>query len=246
MKHLRAIVMIISVCMSSIAIAQEKPLITVGYYEFPPATYTDSSGNPAGSGVELCRTLLHNANYEVEFKALPSARLYAQLISGDVDLWLGAANKPELIGYTLESTRIIGEITLALFYHPDTKPPQLPEGLQGKKIILISGYNYWPPVSQWLTDSSLNLTLTRTRQHASAIEMLMRKRGDYLLDYLEPMRDTLQRLGLKRQHMPYIKIHTAPLSFIVSKRADNAERLLADLELQFDRYNTTRLLQDQQ
>ncbi len=241
MKYLRAVLLIIGVFTGFIATAHAKQLITIGYYEFPPSSYTDSENNPAGYTLELGRELLTNAGYEVVFKALPSARLYAQLISGDVDLWLGAQGKPELAKYTLESSRVIGEITLAVFYHPDSKPPRLPEDLKGKKIILIGGYSYWPPATQWLADSSLNLKQTRTSQHDSAIAMLLRKRGDYLFDYLEPMRDTQQQLGLDELSLPYIKIHSVPATFIVSKRAKHAKQLLADLESQFDTYKTPRL-----
>lgn len=246
MKHLRSMLLIAAVFTSFIASAQPKQLITVGYYEFPPASYTDSSDKPAGYMLELGRTLLTDAGYDVAFKALPSARLYTQLISGDIDLWIGASNKPELAGHTLEGTKVIGEITLAVFYHPDAKPPRLPEDLKNKKIILIGGYSYWPPVTQWLADSSLNLKLTRTRQHESAIAMLMRKRGDYLFDYLDPMLDAQRNMGLNELSLPYIKIYSAPASFVVSKRAINAEKLLADLETQFDNYNAPRLYQHNQ
>ncbi len=246
MRHLRAVFFIFGVSASFIANAQTKPLVTVGYYEFPPAAYTDSSNNPAGYTLELGHTLLTNAGYDVVFKALPSARLYAQLISGDIDLWLGAPNKPELAGHTLESSKIIGEITLAVFYHPEAEPPRLPDDLKNKKIILIGGYSYWPPATKWLADSTLNLTLTRTSQHDSAIAMLMRKRGDYLFDYLEPMRDAQKQLGLDELSLPYIKIHSAPATFIVSKRAEQAQQLLLDLESQFDNYSPARLYQHKQ
>ena len=169
--------------------------------------------------------------------------LYSELISGNIDLWLGAPNKTELIGHTLESSKVLGEITLAVYYHPGSKPPRLPDDLKGKKIILIGGYSYWPPISQWLTDSSLNLKLTRTSRHTSAIAMLMRKRGDYLFDYLEPMRDAQQQLGLDELSLPHVILHSTPATFIVSKRARNADKLLADLEAQFESFNSYRLYQ---
>lgn len=241
MKYLRAILLTTVVFSTFIASAHSKQLVTVGYYEFPPASYTDSSNNPAGYILDIGRVLLTNAGYDVEFKALPSARVYGQLISGDIDLWFGAPSKPELVGHTLEGTRVLGEITLGVFYHPGSKPPRLPDDLKGKKIILIGGYSYWPPVAQWLTDSSLNLTLTRTSQHTSAIAMLTRNRGDYLFDYVEPMRDAQKKIGIDELSLPYVKVHSTPATFIVSKHAQNAQQILADLETQFDIYMTPRL-----
>ncbi len=243
MKVLRAMLLIISLFSAFSANAQARQLITVGYYEFPPASYTDSANQPSGYILELGRTLLTHAGYDVAFKALPSARLYSDLISGNIDLWLGAPNKTELAGHTLESTKTLGEITLAVYYHPESKPPRLPDDLKGKKIILIGGYSYWHPISDWLADSALNLKVTRTSRHTSAIAMLLRKRGDYLFDYLDPVRDAQQKLGLDELSLPNIILHSVPATFIVSKRAPNAEKILADLELQFDMFNNSRLYQ---
>jgi polar amino acid transport system substrate-binding protein len=241
MKHLRASVLIIGLLTHFIANADSQPAIKVGYYEFPPYSYTDKQGNPKGSILELCHTLLTVKGYSVTFKGLPSARLYRELISGDIDLWLGALGKPELAEHVLESTQRIGEISLGLFYHPDVLEPELPNDLKDKKIILISGYSYWLPASQWLADSSLNLEITKTRQHSSAIAMLMRKRADYLLNYLGPMRAAQKELGLNGLRLPYIPINSIPLTFIVSRKSAQPEQLLNDLETAYITYRTLRL-----
>lgn len=230
MRHLRAVVLIIGFFTHVIASADSRPIITVGYYEFPPITYTDKQGIPQGSFVELCRTLLASKGYRVIFKDLPSARLYTNLISGDIDMWLGAPGKPELAGHVLESSQYIGEASLALFYHPDAPAPTLPNDLKDKKIILINGYSYWPPATQWLADSALNLQTTRTSQHSSAIAMLMRKRGDYLLDYLSPIHIAQQELGINGLTLPFVLINSTPLAFVISRKSAQPEQLLNDLE----------------
>ncbi len=230
MKHLQLALLIIGLFTQVIAHADNRPVVKVGYYEFPPFSYTDRHGNPKGSLVELSRTLLMSKGYRVTFKGLPSARLYAQLISGEIDMWFGAPGKPELANHVLESSQQIGEVSLALFYHPDAPVPELPGALKDKKIILISGYSYWLPASQWLTDSALNIRTTRTSQHSSAIAMLMRKRGDYLLNYNGPMHSAQQKLGLDGLELPYITINSIPLTFIVSRKAAQSEQLLKDLD----------------
>lgn len=238
MKYLRAVVFIIGLFTHCIASADSQPVIKVGYYEFPPLSYTDKQGNPKGSILELCRMLLTDQGYNVIFKGLPSARLYRDLISGDIDIWLGAPGKRELAEHVLESTQRIGDVTLGLFYHPDTPAPELPNDLKDKKIILISGYSYWIPATQWLADSSLNLQTTRTSQHSAAIAMLMRKRGDYLLNYLGPMHAAQQELGLNGLKLPYIPINSIPLTFIVSRKSAQPEQLLNDLETAYITYRT--------
>lgn len=241
MRHLRAVVLIIGIFTHYIASADSQPVVTVGYYDFPPIAYTDKQGNPQGSFVELCRTLLTSKGYRVIFKDLPSARLYSNLISGDIDMWLGAPGKPALANHVLESSQYIDEVTLALFYHPDAPAPELPSDLKDKKIILISGYSYWLPATQWFTDSSLNLKTTRTSQHSSAIAMLVRKRGDYLLNYLPPMHTAQQELGIDGLKIPYISIKSIPLTFIISRKSAQPEQLLNDLESAYINYRA-RLL----
>ena len=108
MKVLRTMLLIISLFSAFSANAQARQLITVGYYEFPPASYTDSANQPSGYILGLGRTLLSHAGYDVAFKALPSARLYSDLISGNIDLWLDAPNKTEQAAHTLESTNTLG------------------------------------------------------------------------------------------------------------------------------------------
>ena len=59
-----------------------KRRIHVGYYEFPPYSYTDAQGQPSGSGLELTARLLEQAGYQAEFRSYPGARLYGGLIDG--------------------------------------------------------------------------------------------------------------------------------------------------------------------
>ena len=64
--------------------------IHVGYYEFPPYSYTDDQGHPSGVGLELTARLLDEAGYQAEFRSYPGARLYNGLIDGSIALWFGA------------------------------------------------------------------------------------------------------------------------------------------------------------
>ena len=156
-----------------------RPVIRVGFYDFPPYSYEDRQGRAQGSLLALTQRLLEQAGYRAELRMLPVARLYAGLQNGSVHVWPGAPGKPELQGYTLESRHRLGHIGLHLYFRADTAPPALPHGLTGRGLILISGYSYWAPYSQWLTDPSLQLQLHRTSSHAAALAMLQRQRGDF-------------------------------------------------------------------
>ncbi|MCW1938323.1 ABC transporter substrate-binding protein [Ectopseudomonas oleovorans] len=203
--------------------AQAKQRVHVGYYEFPPYSYTDAHGQPSGSGLELTARLLEQAGYQAEFRSLPGARLYNDLRDGSVHLWPGAPGKTELSVHTLETRHTLGEIILNLYFRPGTPPPHLPEDLRGKGVILISGYSYWQTINQWLVDPALGITQHRTSNHDAALEMLQRRRADYLLNYQTPVEQAKQRLGI--DELPYVQLQRVPLKLIVSRLAPNAEAL---------------------
>src|SRR6218665_1895513 len=135
--------------------AAAEPVISVGYYEFPPYTWTDETGEPRGSVLALTERLLRHAGYRGEYRSLPGARLYAGLQDGSIQLWPGAGGKAELAEHTLESRNLIGEFNLALYYRPDTPPPDIPDGLVGGRLILINGYSYWKAINELIESPAL-------------------------------------------------------------------------------------------
>ncbi|EJO95585.1 hypothetical protein A471_01627 [Ectopseudomonas mendocina DLHK] len=209
-----------------------KRRIHVGYYEFPPYSYTDAQGQPSGSGLELTARLLEQAGYQAEFRSYPGARLYGGLIDGSVEVWAGASGKPELTEHTLEGRHLLGEITLNLYFRHDTPPPRVPDDLNGRGVILITGYSYWQEVNRWLDDPAREITQHRTASHTSALEMLLRRRGDYLLDYQTPVDEARQLLGMRE--LPFIEVQRLPLKLIFSRRAADAERLRDELDRAYE------------
>lgn len=197
--------------------------VQVGFYEFPPYSYSDSQGRPQGAILRLTERLLAHAGYRAEVRAYPSARLYSDLRDGRVHIWPGAPGKPELAEDTLETRTQVGEIVLNLYFRRDTLLPRIPEDLQGRGMILISGYTYWQPTNALLDDPALAIQQHRTGSHTAALEMLQRRRGDFLLDYQTPVEQARRRLGMAE--LPFVQLQRLPLKLIVSRRAPDAEAL---------------------
>jgi polar amino acid transport system substrate-binding protein len=63
--------------------------------------------------------------------------------------------------------------------------------LRNKTVILIGGYTY-AGLRDWLT-SQPDIQITEAPNHRSGLNMLKRHRGDYLLDYRQPVQETLSR-----------------------------------------------------
>lgn len=212
-------------CSSSLAAPadDQRPLVQVGYYEFPPYSYTDSQGRSKGAMLQLSKRLLEHAGYRAELRSYPSARLYNALQDGSVQVWPGAPGKIELREHTLETQTLLGEIVLNLYFRRDTLVPRLPDDLRGRGVIMISGYTYWQPVNEMLNDPQLAVEQHRTGTHTAALEMLQRRRGDFLLDYQTPVEQARKRLGMSE--LPYLELQRIPLKLIVSSHAPGAEAL---------------------
>ena len=212
-------------CSNSLAASAEdlRPSVHVGYYEFPPYSYTDSRGQPQGAILQLSKRLLEHAGYRAELRSYPSARLYHALQDGSVQIWPGAPGKTELREHTLETRTQLGEIVLNLYFRRDTLMPRLPEDLQGRGVIMINGYTYWHSINQMLNDPLLAVQQHRTGTHTAALEMLQRRRADFLLDYQTPVELARKRLGMPE--LPFIQLQRIPLKLIVSNKAPGAEAL---------------------
>ncbi len=216
----------------SLAGVPQRETVTVRYLEFPPYSFTNSEGQPDGSIIRLTQRLLRQAGYPAAFRSAPSARLYGGLADGSIHLWPGAPGVPQLQGLTLESRYEVAEVNLNLYHRGDTPAPLLPEGLRNKRVILLTGYTYRPPVSDWLKDPQLGIKSTQTSSHASALAMLKLRRGDFFIDYQSPVERELQARNLAP--LPYITLHRLPIKLIISKAAPNSQQLRDDLDRAYE------------
>lgn len=197
--------------------------LKVGFYEFPPSIYTDDQGRPAGRMYQLAERMLRRAGYTPSFRSLPSPRLYNGLVDGSIHLWVGASGKAGLEAHTLESRHELARMQLNLYHLPQTPRPRIPEDLRGSEIILISGYTYWPKSNQLLQDPTLGLHLHRTSSHQSALQMLLRSRGQFLLDYNLPTDQAVQELQL--EPLPHVVLEELSVRYIISRKAPAPEAL---------------------
>ncbi|WP_177431801.1 substrate-binding periplasmic protein [Stutzerimonas urumqiensis] len=208
----------------------ELPVLRIGYYDFPPSIYTDAAGATHGPTAEVMRKVAHQAGYEPYFRALPSARLYAALRDGSVDVWPGATGKPELAPHTLEGRNLLGEVDINLYLRPGSALPHSLDALPGEGLIVLNGYNYAPQVLERLRRPGMRLH--KASSHVAALEMLLHGRGDYLLDYGMPASQARRALGVPE--LPSLPVRTLPIRFIASRYAPDAAALLERLDQAYD------------
>ena len=210
------------------AFGQSQRVITIGYYDFPPSIYTDDQGHVGGPLVDVLKRMFERTDYVCRFKKLPIARLYSQLRTGDVDLWAGVPNKPELEGFVITGTEQLSTVDLNLYYLPETQPPSLPHDLRGQVTIMLNGFSYWPRTHELLLNPAHGVIQLRTNNRHSAVELLLRKRGTYFLDYKVPAESAFKEFAI--DPLPFVPVESLPIVLVGSKQTDDIEKVIGALE----------------
>jgi len=216
-------------------ISQENQYI-LGYVEFYPYTYTDKNkNNPSGIFIDIARNVFEyyqkniNSNVDFIYQSLPASRLFEGLKNGNVHIFIGIKNIPSIQSYTIASKEKIGTIEMRLYF-TNQYPPKIQireaKDLMGESVILIKGYAY----SGWadLIKNNNKINYIEALDHQIAFEMLLRKRANFLLEYKEPAEEILQRI--KNNELSYQVISKLDCYFVVSKKLNNAEKFVAQLD----------------
>ncbi|KAA1174486.1 transporter substrate-binding domain-containing protein [Marinobacter salinexigens] len=167
--------------------------VRIAYVEFPPITYRNDDGEPSGMFIDITRKVALEAGYTPEFLYLPVSRAYLYLENGQIDAWTGVSGVPALMGHVLESWASPMPVQLSAWYLSGRSALNHFDQLQNKRVIVIGGYTYGG-LLYWL-EGQPSIRVTEAPNHRAALEMLKRDRGDYLLDYRQPVRDILTMPG---------------------------------------------------
>ena len=146
-------------CFIGLAQADEtKPLLTYGFADFRPYAYLDERGQPVGRGLDFLSQLIGEAGYTPQIRGFPAARWIRNIKEGSVQMWASAENAPHSFAAGLPGQYEFLTFRFCLLAPAGAATPQLPQALQGKRVILIRGAPYpSPEVQALLTDDSLKM-----------------------------------------------------------------------------------------
>lgn len=221
----------------SLAQAEEKApkALRIAYVEFPPITYRNEAGEPDGALIDITRKVAIEAGYVPEFIYLPVSRVYLYLSNGLIDLWPGPTDIPSLDGEVLESWASPMPIHLSAWYLENKLSPlENFTQLRGKTVIVIGGYTYAGLIN-WLNRAE-DIRITEAPNHRSAIDMLKRNRGDYLLDYHEPVQEILDptekaqigETAVRSRNLAWLFSLARPRAAVLREEFDDAYLRLAE------------------
>ena len=207
--------------------ADQQPLVKVGVMDFPPFYEVVSHRPVRGVMLAPIDKLMREAGLRYRIDGYPAKRLYRNLASGESHFFIGIKGVPEYEGKVYLSPSPVNIIRLQLYRLPTTRPlATLPE-LAGKDLIVIRGYRYAGLLNKLQTLQPA-IVLHPANDHKQALMMLKAGRGDYLLDYSLAV-DYTQRSLEEPITMEVLMIKELPLFLLVSKKAPDAEALMARL-----------------
>lgn len=167
----------------------DRPVLRIAYAEFPPIEYRNADGEADGLFIDLTRKVAEEAGYTPDFIYLPVSRIYLYMQNGNIDVWPGMTGIPSLKDAVLETWVSPIPVQLSAWYVEGTPPLTHLDDLNGKALIVIGGYTYGGLLGR--LEAFDNIDITEAPNHRSGIDMLKRNRGDYLLDYRQPVREIL-------------------------------------------------------
>lgn len=204
----------------------QRPVLKGAYIEFPPLTYTNDEGEPAGPYIRESSRLAREAGYEVEWRSLPIDRIYLYLREGKIDLWIGSQGVPAIADSTLEPDFTFPPIRLNAYHLAEREPVSGLMDLKGRHLILIRGYtyrNYLNPAT-----GADEARVDTASNHSAALRMLSAGRGDYLLDFEAPVSNALETTPVN--DIKHSLITTWETTLVFSSRTEHAETLVRDFE----------------
>ena len=226
-QRLQCILMALMLIIGTQAAAETPtPTLKGAYIEFPPLSYTNDSGKPAGSYIKRVNELAERAGYRIRWQSLPIDRIYLYLREGDIDFWLGSSGVPELADWTREPDFTFPPIRLKAYFTDDTPAIAGKDDLRGESLILIRGYTYLDRLAP-VTDAP-RTGVGKAPDHKAGLRMLKARRGDYLLDFQKPVENALEK-----EPLPAINEHLLmqwDTGLVFSRQTDNLDRIIRDFE----------------
>lgn len=205
--------------------------LKLGYIEFPPFTYTDESGKPAGILIDLAAKVYPAAGYEFTAVSYPVRRLASYIGSGDLDIWMGLKTLPEFEGKAYVGKSVIAELVLRAYTRGRNPPILTQADLSGKSIIIMRGYSYGGWIS-FIEDPKNKINAIKANKHDAAFNMLLAGRADYVLDYREPSEAALKKITIP--DLSYHQISALPCFFIVTKKRADGREIVDRLDASYE------------
>ncbi len=211
------------------------PILTLGYVEMPPYSYTDDEGIARGHLIELTRQLAESIGYRTKPISVPPKRAVQMVASGEINLWFGLPTIAAYKDHVLVTEQPIDQLKLWVY---STKPMADFNGrksFSGKKVVIIRGYSYGG-VRDFIKHPNNHINFLEVSDHAQGLHVLTGRNKDYFLSYIAPN----EMLGGADTSQLNSRILTSlDVYIMVYKQLENADQILLQMENAYRHYMHT-------
>lgn len=228
---LKALLILVLFTINTCFASDESFLLQGGYLNYPPLTYTDDSGKPAGIFIDIASKTLKHAGIPFQFIEYPGKRLYANLENGTTHLFLGIKTVPFMEKNTIASKAMIGTLEMRAYSIGNKPIITRKEDLVGKSVILSRGFSYstW---GTWLRNPENGVFITEAYNHKDAFEMLIKERADYVLNYKYIVEDMFQSFPVR--DLKFSPLERWQCHFVVSNKIPDAPEIVKKIDASFE------------
>ncbi|WP_373485838.1 HD domain-containing phosphohydrolase [Acetobacterium malicum] len=201
MKSINRIIVMIVItlfCLPAMMVAAqgtstpEKPVLIIGDdINYPPYSFLDTSGKPAGFNIDLARAVATAMGYDIEFRLDQWDKTRAALEAGEIDAIAGMFYSPqrqETYAFTARHSVTNGDI----FTRNDIAIDQI-EALRDQTVVVQRG----DIVAEYLAQLDLNITLVEVATVDEALKLVADGRYDYAGVLKLPGLYSIKQQGLK-------------------------------------------------
>lgn len=218
-------------CQSYVVFAQNAdPIcpepIKVGFNDWAPYSWVDTSGNAVGLDIDILTLVANNLGCQIRFIHMPIKRAHQMLKVGTLDMMMGASYTKEREKYAF-FTRSYRDEEIKLFTKVDTLPQINIEKWQDifsqKLKLLVPTYGwYGEDYLQSKVELQSQGLLVISQDAAQSVRMLAYERGDILIgDSISLPYIANQSEGLTLEPLPLL-VDSNKIHFMLSKQIKNA------------------------
>lgn len=151
-----------------------RPVLIVGDdIDYPPFSYLDQNGEPAGFNIELAKYLGNELGYDVEFRLDEWSKIRVALEKGEIDLVSGmchSSEREQSYDFTARHSIIVGDI----FTSSGTRVQSLEE-LRGKTVVVQKD----EIIGESLRNMNIGVKLKEVPTLKAALQTIAHGENDY-------------------------------------------------------------------
>lgn len=196
-------------------------VITAGVISFSPYYIVEKGVVKGGVYTDILERMMERAGLKYSIKAYSVSELFAGIENGDVQIWMGTP-----VNGAISSPRKIAEANILVYTQSTISPPSSMDGLAGKRVLVIDGYNYGGLLKK-LSEPSRGIIVDRVKSHETAFKRLSSGLERFVVDYQTPAEKTIS--DLKIMNLKSHILSTIDVKIYVSKKAPEPEKLMEKL-----------------